>query len=91
MSDYREAIEAVVEKEADIVGEEKAYSMSSEVPGLEIGTEGLVSSMERPGKEVLGDLADKFTDHGGAVVKTMMKRKLEKEGLDDLNYPDELV
>lgn len=90
MVGYDEAIEAAIEKEASVIGEEAAIEAAQDIDGANIDDKGNVISVGASGTEVLDKMIDKYTSIGGAVTASLIARKLNDIGADGLDLPESI-
>lgn len=90
MVSYGQVIEAAIERESGILGEQKAVEKAKEVDGLEIDEEGHVLDIEGEGQQVLKRLVDRYEEVGGSVTASLIARRIKKIGGDELELPEKL-
>ncbi len=87
MVSYKDAIEAAIERQAEVVGLQEAVSMARQTPGLDVDEDGSVSSMSRPGKETLHALVKEYERVAGNLTVMLIARTLRDINADELDLP----
>lgn len=82
---YQELINAIIQKQASIIGLPVAVRRARKVGGLAVGDDGKILSCSQPPLEVLQILTREFTDLSGDVG-TIFCKVVAKEFLK--KYPD---
>lgn len=90
MASYEDVLEAAVGKEASILGDGPAIRTAQKVENLDIDDHGNVKGFEGNGAKVLEELVEKYIEIGGEVTATLIARKLDDEGLKDVELPETL-
>lgn len=91
MSGYKKLIEAAIEREKDILGEELAVNIAQDVAELEITDDGKVENINDGGKHALAKLVESYQDIGGAVSASLIAKELKENGIgEDLDLPEKL-
>ncbi len=90
MEGYKEAIEAAIEREKDILGKKTAIKLAKKSEGIEVDEEGIVVEIKVDGKKALENVVYSFADAIGSLSVTMIARELNKRDFNDLDMPDVL-
>lgn len=91
MSGYDDVIEAVIEREKEVVGKEAAVEEAREVNGLNVDEDGGVVSFRDGGKEILAALVERYVDLYGSVAAILIVRDLEDMDLSGIELPEVLA
>lgn len=91
MTSYDGLIEAAIEKEKRVLGDDAALDVAESVEGFSTDDEGKVTALEGNGKEVLGRLVEKYEDVGGQVTASLIARNIKKVGGEELELPNNLA
>lgn len=87
---YDALIEAAIDRERDIIGDE-AVDRARSIDGLDVDDDGSVRSLDRDGKAALGDLVDGYVAASGDVAAFLIARRIENVPHDDLELPANLA
>lgn len=85
---YYALIEATIEREMDLIGEQEAIELASAVDGLRIDANGTVVELDRDGVNVLGEIVDAYVDATGDVAAFIIARRLEHLIEEDIRLPE---
>lgn len=87
---YEMLIEAAIDRERDVIGEE-AIERARSIDGLGVDDDGTVDAVDRDGKAVLGELIDEYVAASGDVAAFLIARRIENLPHDELELPDNLA
>lgn len=89
MTEYEDVIEAAIAKMIKTVNKDVALRQARTVPDLDVDDDGNVKELRAPGKEVLRELVDVFSDIMGGVAESLIAYELRDSfDLDELELPE---
>lgn len=69
-------VEAAIQREMDVLGDEQAVCLAREIQGLSVADDGSVTELERDGTAILSDLVDAYVEASGDVAAFVIARRL---------------
>lgn len=91
--EYATLVCEAVQREMDVLGDERAVELAREVEGLSVDDGGSVTALDREGVGVLDDLIERYKQESGDVAAFVIARRLEHviDDAGDVDLPDSLA
>jgi|GEM_PF-3110805 len=88
---YAELVEAAIQREMDILGDQQAVAMAREIEGLDVEDDGSVTEIDRPSMDVLEALVDAYVEESGDIAAFVIARRLSNMVDDPDGLPDNVA
>ena len=69
-------VEAAIQREMDVLGDEQAVALARDIDGLAVADDGSVTAIDRDGIEILAALVDAYVEASGDVAAFVIARRL---------------
>lgn len=70
--EYQKLLTEIIQKQIAILGPAIAVMKAKNIPGLEVGDDGIVTSVEGDPQEIVKKLVDQYVDLSGQIVKNAL-------------------
>ena len=76
--EYQKLLTEIIQKQVAILGPAIAVMKAKNIPGLQVGDDGVVSSIEGDPQEIVKKLVDQYVDLSGQIVKNALSTVFAK-------------